>query len=49
MSTSMVQIDSFFDATNAPNYNTTATDTPHRYTPFNGSHPVIMPRFDLNM
>jgi hypothetical protein len=49
MSTSMVQIDSFFDATNAPNYNTTATDTPHRHTPFNGSHPVIMPRFDLNM
>jgi hypothetical protein len=49
MSTSMVQIDSFFDASNAPNYNTTAMDPQHRYTPFNGSHPVIMPRFDLNM
>jgi hypothetical protein len=47
MSHSMVQIDSFFDATNDPNYNTTATTG--RPTPFNGSHPVIMPRFDLNM
>jgi hypothetical protein len=47
MSQSMVQIDPFFDATNDPNYNT--TDTTDRSTPFNGSHPVIMPRFDLNM
>jgi hypothetical protein len=49
MSTSMVQIDSLFNATNAPNYNTTATDPRQRYTLFNDSHPVIMPRFDLNM
>jgi hypothetical protein len=49
MSQSMVQIDSFFDASHDPNYNTTATDPRHRSTPFNGSHPVIMPRFDLNM
>jgi hypothetical protein len=47
MSRSMVQIDSFFDATNAHDYNPTAD--PHHNTHFNGSHPVIMPRFDLNM
>ena len=49
MSQSMVQIDSFFDATNDPNYNTTTPEPRHPYTPFNDSHPVIMPRFDLNM
>jgi hypothetical protein len=49
MSRSMVQIDSFFDAADDPNYNTTETGPNGRPTPFNGWHPVIMPRFDLNM
>jgi hypothetical protein len=49
MSRSMVRIDSFFDATDDPNYNTTETGPNGRPTHFNGSHPVIMLRFDLNM
>jgi hypothetical protein len=47
----MVHLNSFFDATNAHDFNTltTSNDPRLRYTPFNGSHPVIKPRFNLVM
>jgi hypothetical protein len=43
-----VHLHSFFDATNAHYCNTltTSNDPRLRYTPFNGSHPVIKPRFN---